>query len=597
MPKISELSPILGRDTEARDLFVTVNIKSGATGTKNITRAELIQSIQRESFDNLVVTGGNFSNFNIGTYSGFTGDLVDNDVFLVKDVSTGNTFALSFSKLQQELSEAFLRQTKVYVSPETNGSGIGSFIDPFGSIKAAVDYVNENEYDGAVAITLFPGEYTTDGLLEIPDNCAVVSTDGPHSVTMINSAGNEENNCLLVGSGCVVEGITFKNQRVDSLDNPSTGFAVAFRPGALITKSPIIKNCIQMSNDDSLVIDEPMSPEDANQFVGRGGGLILADRAVLNQNSLFTSMFADSCQSRSFNGVGIVSKNGSEVIGTNVVTMFNREGYFGLNGGKIILENSSTYYGDISFRTTGSTNVVIPAETNFPAIANNSFADEILFYRTDIVDDMWNFLLNEGYSIDGDIIKRDIGNLITAIAYDFRVGSQINTRNFVSTLFGYNAELIDINSPTLVDAYNDAFDRVENYILTDPRIVPSSDQANTVTGLIEDVVKTTIATPVTRAFSSIIESTGHYFGYAGAGVTKNAMSINNRRLGTAIHVKATILREGNTRVRYSGMDELNNQYFSDGLRLNSVNNKLEGKAFSSALKKYTRRAANSRTSL
>jgi hypothetical protein len=597
MPKISELSPILGRDTEARDLFVTVNIKSGATGTKNITRAELIQSIQRENFNNLVVTGGNFSNFNIGTYSGFTGDLADNDIFLIKDVSTGNTFAMSFSKLQQELSESFLKETRVYVSAETRGEGIGSFVDPFASIEDAIDYVNNNEYEGAVSITLFPGEYITDGILEIPDDCSFVSASGPHTVSLEMSPGNEENNCLLVGSGCLVEGITFKNQRVNNFDNPSSGFAVAFRPGALITKSPIIKNCIQMSNDDSLVIDEPLSPVDSNQFVGRGGGLVLADRSVLNQNSLFTSMFVDSCQARSFNGVGIVAKNGSEVIGTNVVTMFNREGYFGLNGGKVILENSSTYYGDITFRTSGSTNVVIPSETNFPAIANSSFADELLFYRTDIIDDMWNFLLNEGYSVDGDLVKRDIGNMITAIAYDFRVGSQINTRNFVATLFDYNATLFDINTTTLVDAYNDAFDRVENYILTDPRIVPSSDQANTVTGLIEDVVKATVANPVTRAFSSIVESTGHYFGYAGAGVNKNAMSINNRRLGTATTVRSTILREGNTRIRYSGMDELNNQYFSDGLRLNSVSNKLEGRAFSSALKKYTRRAANNRISL
>lgn len=595
MPKISELSPILGRDTESRDLFVTVNIKSGSTGTKNITRAELIQSIQRESFNNLTVTGGNFSNFNIGTFPSFTGDLQDNDFFLIKDVSTGDTFAVSFNQLQQEFSDAFRSRTRVYVSSETITAGNGSILTPYKSIEDAVEYIQTSANTDFSSISVMPGTYYTNGNLEIPDNCAVIGIDGSHSVEVIMNGGYEENNCFLVGSGCVVQGITFKNQRVDSFDTPTKGFGVAFRPSALILKSPYVMDCIQLSNDNSEYVDGPLDPATANQYVGRGGGLVLADKSVLDQNSLFASMFVHSCNARSFNGLGLVAKNGSEISGSSVTTMFQRNGYFAKDGGKIILENSNSNYGDITFRTNGSTLVVVPNSTAATMVSSNEFADLIFNNKQDIIDDMWNYLLNNSFLIDGFIIKRDIGDLISAIVYDYRLGTQINTRNFVGTFFDYNAELFDINSPTLVSAYNLAFDRVKFYITND--LSPSAGQTAMLNGLIDDVVKATVATPVTKEFAALIESTGHMFMYAGAGVNKNAMSINNKRLGAAPSVKATIMREGDTRIRYSGMDELNNQYFSDGLRLNSVNNKLEGRAFSSSLKKYTRRASNNRISI
>lgn len=595
MPKISELSPILGRDTESRDLFVTVNLKSGSTGTKNITRTELIQSIQKETFDNLNVTGGSFSNFSIGAYTGFTGDLANNDFFLIKDVSTGNTYALSFSKFQQELSDSFLTSSRVYVSADTVGDGNGSILTPFKSIEDAVDYIQESANGTYSSITVLPGKYYTDGNLEIPDNCAVIGLDGLHSVEVILNEGFEENNAFLIGSGCLVQNITFRNQRVDSFDDPTSGFAIAFRAGALITKSPYVMDCIQLSNDEQNIVDGPLDPASANQYVGRGGGLVLADRAVIDQNSIFTSMFVHSCNARSFNGLGLVAKNGAEIHGSSVTAMFARNSYYAKTGGKITLENSSTHYGDISFRTNGSTLVVVPNETSANTVLSNTFADKISFYKEDMIDDMWNFTLNNGYLVDGAILKRDVGDLITSIIYDFRVGDQIGTRNWVGTLFNYNAQLFDINTPELLTVYNDAFDRIEWYILND--LAPTAEQAAMVTGLIDDVVKGTIASPVTRSFASMIESTGHLFMYAGAGVNKNALSVNNRRLGQAKNVKSTIMREGDSRVRFSGMDELNNQYFSDGLRLNSVNNKLEGRAFSSSLKKYTRRALNNRISL
>jgi hypothetical protein len=59
MAKISELGRITGANTRSEDLFVTVSIDQGINGTKNITRKELLQAIQREDFDNISIIGGN----------------------------------------------------------------------------------------------------------------------------------------------------------------------------------------------------------------------------------------------------------------------------------------------------------------------------------------------------------------------------------------------------------------------------------------------------------------------------------------------------------------------------------------------------------
>ena len=65
MTKISELGPISGINTRSNDLFVTVSIEQGDQGTRNITRRELVNAIQQETFTNLTVQNGTISQSNI----------------------------------------------------------------------------------------------------------------------------------------------------------------------------------------------------------------------------------------------------------------------------------------------------------------------------------------------------------------------------------------------------------------------------------------------------------------------------------------------------------------------------------------------------
>lgn len=594
MSKISELQPITGNRTRSEDLFVTVNLEKRELGTKNITRSELVKAIQQETFDSINIVGGIITNPSINITNFYQEPLNDADYFILRNTS-GQTVKIAFSDLQSELETEFQKITKVYVDNSVANSGTGSYVRPFQTLEEAFQFAQNSE--DPIAISVLPGIYKTNGNLELPDNCSIVSTNGQYSTTIEMNEGFEEENCILVGSGCYVQGFAFTNQRVDDFDNPSKGFAIAFRPGAKILRSPYIRDISQISNYNRESIAAPLDPINANPLVGKGGGVLLADRSILNQNSIFPYMLAFAATPRSPNGLGYVAKNGAGINGISSITIFQRTAFYALSGGQITLNNSGTQFGDISMRASGFTPVVNPAETEVDLIVSEPMSSFIQSNIDTIIDDMWNFLVGEGYDINEEFTRRDARNWLQSIIFDFLSGQQSGTRNFVAGLFDYKGDRVfDPNGfagdgKILLDAFVDSFNRIRDFINTIYQ--PDSDELTMLDGLV-GITISTITSPQTLNFGSLVESLGHQFNLAGAGVNKNALPLNFRRVGRPLPASGSVLQQDGGRVRFSGADELNNQYFARGLRVNGLSGKIEGRPFTSAVRRLARRAANSR---
>lgn len=755
MSKISELGTITGNNTRSEDLFVTVNLVQGDDGTKNITREELVNAIQKEIFTNIKITDGDYINNmpindpNISVSTEFSPNIQDNDYFYLKDASLGTTVAISYSQLYNEIATTAKKAKKVYVSVDGSDSNAGSYLAPVATLEKAFEIAQESvtTVDAgildrkSVNITVLPGTYYTNGELELPDFCSMTSETGQYTTTIVMNEGYEKKNCILLGSGCYVQGFSFFNLRVDNFDYPTGGFAFAFRPGVRITRSPYVRDCSQISNYLQREIAPPLNPfnskggnddlgyevtvsgvsgtfevndtielantsvtgvvsrvdeigsgtiyirnnnEDLianttivsssggtatlesvgeedfpNKDVGRGGGMILADRAVIDQDSIFPYVLAFGATPRTQNGLGYVAKNGAGINGISSLSIFARCAFYSLDGGQITLNNSGTQFGDISMRAKGSTLVFNPYTTSANTVANTAYAQSILDSANTIIDDMWDFLtVTQGYSantVNEELTRRDANNFLTSIANDFKVGRQVATRIFTSGLFNYKGEHVfsvfsantaDLNyidsvetfgdlpdantvnvedayivyssntnfydgtvyysdgstwindgpnDTTLLDAFTDSWDRMRDYIVTN-----LSDGANTVAeeamldGLIDDVLIASVRAPRTLAFGSLVESLSHQFNLASAGVNVNALPLNFRRLGQPISAAASVSQEDGGRVRWSGADELNNQYFAQGLRINGRTGRLEGRPFTSSVRKLARRASNSR---
>jgi hypothetical protein len=411
--------------------------------------------------------------------------------------------------------------------------------------------------------------------------------------------GYEEENCILVGSGCYVQGFSFDNLRVDDFDEPTKGFAVAFRPGALILRSPYIRDISQISNYTRQGIAAPLDPANENPLVGRGGGVLLADRSILNQNSIFPYMLAFGATPRSPNGMGYVAKDGAGINGISSISIFQRTAFYALRGGQVTLNNSGTQFGDISMRAKGSTPVVEPYETAATLVTSETLANQIQDNFDDIIDDLWDFLVADGYEVDEEFTRRDARNWLQSVAYDFLSGKQSGTRNFTAGLFDYKGDLVfDPNGAAgdgkiLIDSFTDSFTHMRDYIVT--TFTPTVGEIAMLDGLVDDITIQTITNPSRLNFGSLIESLGHQFNLAGAGVNKNALPLNFRRVGRPLAASGSVLQEDGGRVRWSGADELNNTYFTKGLKVNGRTGRLEGRPFTSSVRRLARRAANSRT--
>jgi hypothetical protein len=289
-------------------------------------------------------------------------------------------------------------------------------------------------------------------------------------------------------------------------------------------------------------------------------------------------------------------------------------------------------------------------------VENDGLADDILDGANTIIDDMWSYLVDtQGYSantVNEELTRRDALNFIRSVTNDYREGTQTGTRIFAAGLFNYEGRHVfpvfnpitdglryigsvasfgalpvgttvevndafivydnivniydgDIyywdgsvwiddgpNDITLLNAFTDSFDRMRDTIKINFSL--SGAEETMLDGLIVDVLIASLRNPRILRFGSLVESLSHQFNLASAGVNLNALPLNFRKLGQPISAAASVLQEDGGRVRWSGADELNNQYFARGLKINGRTGRIEGRPFTSSVRKLARRASQSR---
>ena len=179
--------------------------------------------------------------------------------------------------------------------------------------------------------------------------------------------------------------------------------------------------------------------------------------------------------------------------------------------------------------------------------------------------------------------------------YAYIVATDLTVSNFAGDIYYWNGSawtLEGTNDTTLLDAFVGSWDRMRDYIVTN--LSPDAEHTAMINGLFNDCLKDNVLRPETLIFGSLVESIAHQFNGASAGVNRNALPLNFRNLGAAISAIASVLNENGGRIRWSGADELNNQYFARGLRINGRTGRIEGRPFTSSVRKLARRASNSR---
>ena len=429
----------------------------------------------------------------------------------------------------------------------------------------------------------------TNGHLDMPDNCVIKATH--RTVFLRPNPGFEERNVFRMGSGCFLEGVMFEGWRLDNLVNPTEGFAVSFRPGAVIRRVPYAHKIAVRSIPTWGVIAPPLDRANQNPEVPRGGGVILADGLVCSQYSVFPNIMTWGATPVTPNGIGYCAKNGGLINAVNAVSIWAHKHFQALNGGQIILSACSTQFGDYSLHASGFRELVQATEVTVPLAADTAAEAAVLAAQPTIIDTVWTALTSNNYVTDWTpeleaLTRQDTTTLLQCLRWVLKTGNEQPMLDFAKGLFNTVGQ--PVFTADKLPAFLFAFDTVLAAVTALPGV--SVTAAATVQALIA-ALKQTVQNPVRRKEPSRITAIGHTWTavMAGVALTKVPPARNTAS------ITDSIIEENEGVVIASGQDDQGNALFVGGLQITADTGELGGPPFDQAVRRVATRAAISRS--
>jgi hypothetical protein len=476
-----------------------------------------------------------------------------------------------------------------YVSPGGNDGFDGkSWDQAFKSIERSLEIAEER--DGQITlIELGPGIYETEGHLDMPDNTIIRAAH--RSVVITPKSGFEERNVFRMGSGCFIEGPLFEDWRLDDMDNPTEGFAVSFRPGAVIRRTPYAHKIAVRTTPYWGVVSPPLDRNNGNPLIGRGMGVALADGNVCSPYSVFPNIMTWGATPVSHNGIGYCAKNGGLINAVNAVSIWQHKHFYAIDGGQIILSSCSTQFGDYTMVANGTRSIVVPNKIEIEITPQPS-ANTIINNDSElIINDMWNSLVANGYTVDWDdedeiFTRRDAKTFIQSVIWTIETGNETPMLDFAKGLF--NVDATPVFTPDKLDAFVYSFNYMKNRINLLPGI---TEESQTIISALIDALNNTVTNPPVRQEPSTITAIGHTWTgiFAGVALTKIPPAKNVAK------IQDSILELNQGLVIASGQDEQGSALFVGGMEIDSDTGELSGPPFQSAVNRIATKAVISRS--
>lgn len=438
-------------------------------------------------------------------------------------------------------------------------------------------------------IDIAPSRYQTRGHLDMPDNTMIRAAH--RTVIFEPEPGYEERNVFRMGSGCFIEGPLFEGFRVDDLDNPTEGFAVSFRPNAVILRAPYAHKIAVRTPPYWGVVAPPLDRNNANPLVGRGAGVALADGNVCSPYSVFPNIMTWGATPVTHNGIGYCAKNGALINAVNAVSIWAHKHFYALNGGQIILSSCSTQFGDYTLIAEGSRNIVEPNEVDIPLTIQANAAVALDANRTPIINNLWGNLVSQGYTAtwnaeDEVFTRRDANTFLQSMSWVLQTANEKPMIDFARGLFDVDGTKVFTNDKEAAFIYSFNFMKDQIQALSGVNANADVIVANLVSTL-----NSTIVTPVLREEPSVITAIGHTF----TGVLSGVALTKVPPVRNAATIQDSILEINNGVVIASGQDDQGNAIFVGGLEINADTGELGGPPFESAVNRIATRTAISRS--
>lgn len=444
----------------------------------------------------------------------------------------------------------------IYVS--TTGNDINTGLNEFESVATIEEAVDRaTARTSLTVIKIGPGVYETEGHIDLPDNCVV---QGTHRGVFIRpKTGFEVRNVFRMGSGCFIEGLIIENFRLDSLTNPTEGFAFSFRPGAVITRVPYAHKCAIRSAQPDGFTGARLDAANSNPQFAIGAGVALADGMVCSQYSIFPNIMTWGATPVSYNGIGYCAKNGGLINAVNAISMWAHKHFLALSGGQIILSACATQFGDFSLVADGSRKVIVPNEVDYIVTANSDAANTIAITRGTIANNLWSNLTTMGYNTGWDAADQaytyfDSTVWIKSIEYMIRGGGTDMIERFQNVLYDTSANANSVFSSDKTTAFVHSY----NFIKDEINKLSINTNARESVNAATSAIITTIESPVKRIEPSRIEAIGHTWTATMIGVWAIKIPPAEARLS----IRDSILESNSGIVVATGQDSEGNAIFA-----------------------------------
>ena len=225
--------------------------------------------VENADINDARINRSELADFDMDLTNAFEPRIDEDSYFALKNVKTGETEKITYRQFFDEISRTTAKALKVHVEASSgDDKNPGTVLQPVRTLERAAELALEkaggvysrNDVNNAVHISCGPGTYYTKGGIALPDDCSLTSTSGQYATVIEALPGYEFNNAILVGSGCYVQGFSYTNWKVDNFDFPEGGFAIAYRPGAKMRRSPYIRDSSQLSNFLRADVEPPLQP-------------------------------------------------------------------------------------------------------------------------------------------------------------------------------------------------------------------------------------------------------------------------------------------------------------------------------------------------
>lgn len=493
-----------------------------------------------------------------------------------------------------------------YVTMEGSDDNAGqSLSDPLATIPKAMQKMADLAPLPCVTIAQ-PGEYLVPPDTEIPANCALYGYDLRVTKLILASAdgttqatgAERQNNMLLMNSGVKVRGFTFTGMEhepfnfdpeSESYSPPQKGWALAFRPGALITRSPYIADCSALHDFTQEEMNLPISREEGNPdftaIAGRGLGNVYADGSVLDPDTPLRSVVVDSFTSINPNGVGYAIVRNAFVQLVSVFTNWSRVGLWAHDGGQMTVANSNNTFGDYALAATGFRRAVLIPDTDSSLLSEQDAAAGVIDsqFESIVADIMARYQTIPDWQASYDeLAERDTRTMLRAIANDLRSGQDRAIQRFTKGLFDWNADFAF--NGALAPVFVESWDEVEAELYE--RISSSAAQSMITTlvsiprDVFNDVITNGVDSSYVANYASVIEATGQQLSYAGSGINYNSLPFSQRGTGEAPDPSTVIVKQNGGRVYATFSTEVGDTYLGQDLRVDFERSTIEGQAFS-----------------